>query len=127
DRDRHQRSGRWLGADRRRGYWSRVRGGRAAAGVFAVLHHQGRWDRIGTRDRQAHGRRARRNGGRREPVAWRGAGMGAAARAGGRAMTRATILVVDDDERMRNTLGVLLRNLGHEPLTAADVAGAEAV
>jgi two-component system response regulator AtoC len=42
-------------------------------------------------------------------------------------VTRATILVVDDDERLRSTLGVLLRNLGHEVLTAADLPGAQAV
>ena len=42
-------------------------------------------------------------------------------------MNRATILVVDDDERLRQTLGALLRNLGHEALMAPDVAGAEAV
>ena len=42
-------------------------------------------------------------------------------------MTRATILVVDDDEGSRTTLGVLVRNLGHEAAMAADVAAAEAV
>ena len=42
-------------------------------------------------------------------------------------MRRATILVVDDDERLRDTLGILARNLGHEALAAADVAGAERV
>jgi two-component system response regulator AtoC len=42
-------------------------------------------------------------------------------------MTRTTILVVDDDERLRNTLGALLRNLGHETLMAADLSAAEAV
>ena len=41
-------------------------------------------------------------------------------------MRRATILVVDDDERLRRTLGVLVRSLGHEDLTAIDVATAEA-
>jgi len=42
-------------------------------------------------------------------------------------VTRAIILVVDDDERLRHTLDLLLRNLGHEPLTAADLPAAEAV
>jgi len=41
-------------------------------------------------------------------------------------MRRAAILVVDDDERLRRTLGVLVRSLGHEDLTAIDVATAEA-
>ncbi|MFN8544413.1 MAG: sigma-54 dependent transcriptional regulator [Candidatus Binatia bacterium] len=40
-------------------------------------------------------------------------------------MTRAAILVVDDDERLRDTLAILVRHLGHEPVAAADVAGAE--
>jgi two-component system response regulator AtoC len=40
---------------------------------------------------------------------------------------RATILVVDDDERLRDTLGILVRNLGHDALPAADVPGAERV
>ena len=39
-------------------------------------------------------------------------------------MRRATILIVDDDERMRDTLGILVRNLGHEALAATGVAGA---
>ncbi len=42
-------------------------------------------------------------------------------------MRRATILVVDDDERLRDTLGILARNLGHEAVAAADVAGAQRV
>jgi two-component system response regulator AtoC len=40
-------------------------------------------------------------------------------------MRQATILVVDDDERLRNTLEILVRNLGHRALAAADVGGAE--
>jgi two-component system response regulator AtoC len=39
----------------------------------------------------------------------------------------ATILIVDDDERLRRTLSVLLRTLGHDVVGAGDVAGAEAV
>jgi len=39
-------------------------------------------------------------------------------------VTRAIILVVDDDERLRHTLGLLLRNLGYEALTAADLGAA---
>jgi DNA-binding NtrC family response regulator len=39
----------------------------------------------------------------------------------------ATILIVDDDERLRHTLAVLLRTLGHEVVGASDVAGAESV
>ena len=31
---------------------------------------------------------------------------------------RSTVLVVDDDERLRQTLGILIRNLGHDPLPA---------
>jgi DNA-binding NtrC family response regulator len=43
-------------------------------------------------------------------------------------MRRATILVVvDDDERLRDTLGILVRNLGHEAAAAGDIAGAERV
>src|SRR5262249_38273649 len=36
-----------------------------------------------------------------------------------------TILVVDDDERLLETLAILVRQLGHEALTALDVATAE--
>jgi two-component system response regulator AtoC len=42
-------------------------------------------------------------------------------------MIHATILVVDDDERLRQTLSLLLRTAGHEVVAAADVASAEAV
>ena len=42
-------------------------------------------------------------------------------------MTNATILVVDDDERLRHTLSLLLRTAGHEVVAAADVPGAEDV
>ena len=42
-------------------------------------------------------------------------------------MKRATILVVDDDERLRDTLGILVRSLGHDAVPAADVPGAERV
>ena len=35
-------------------------------------------------------------------------------------MTHATILVVDDDERLRHTLSLLLRTAGHEAVTAAE-------
>jgi two-component system, NtrC family, response regulator AtoC len=42
-------------------------------------------------------------------------------------VTHATILVVDDDERLRQTLSLLLRTAGHEVVAAADVAGAEEV
>jgi two-component system, NtrC family, response regulator AtoC len=37
----------------------------------------------------------------------------------------ATILIVDDDERLRLTLALLLRTLGHEVVEAPDVAAAE--
>jgi two-component system, NtrC family, response regulator AtoC len=40
-------------------------------------------------------------------------------------VTRAAILVVDDDERLRQTLGALLRNLGHDVLLASDLPAAE--
>ncbi len=40
---------------------------------------------------------------------------------------RATILVVDDDERMRHTVSLLLRTSGHDVLSAPDVPAAEAV
>jgi two-component system, NtrC family, response regulator AtoC len=40
---------------------------------------------------------------------------------------RATILVVDDDDRLRETLGILVRNLGHEALTADDIGSAQAL
>ena len=42
-------------------------------------------------------------------------------------MTHATILVVDDDERLRHTLSLLLRTAGHQVIAAADVAGADDV
>jgi two-component system response regulator AtoC len=42
-------------------------------------------------------------------------------------MTRATILVVDDDERMRETIALLAKSLGHEAVMAADVAAAHAM
>jgi two-component system response regulator AtoC len=42
-------------------------------------------------------------------------------------VTRATVLVVDDDERLRTTLDILIRNLGHEVVAAGDVPAAEAV
>jgi two-component system response regulator AtoC len=38
-----------------------------------------------------------------------------------------TILIVDDDERLRQTLSLLLRTLGHEILDAPDVTSAETV
>jgi two-component system, NtrC family, response regulator AtoC len=38
-----------------------------------------------------------------------------------------TVLVVDDDERLRQTLSLLLRTAGHEVVTAADVASATSV
>jgi two-component system response regulator AtoC len=40
-------------------------------------------------------------------------------------MRRATILIVDDDERLRDTLGILVRSLGHEALAAPDGSAAE--
>ena len=40
-------------------------------------------------------------------------------------MKRATILVVDDDERLRQTLSILIRNLGHEAVAVEDVGAAE--
>ena len=42
-------------------------------------------------------------------------------------MMRAAVLVVDDDERLLQTLGILIRKLGHEPLPAADVSEARAI
>jgi two-component system response regulator AtoC len=42
-------------------------------------------------------------------------------------MTRATVLVVDDDERHRQTLGILVRGLGHRDVVAPDVATAKAM
>jgi DNA-binding NtrC family response regulator len=42
-------------------------------------------------------------------------------------MTRSTILVVDDDDRLRATLEMLIGNLGHEVLLASDVESAELV
>jgi two-component system response regulator AtoC len=42
-------------------------------------------------------------------------------------MTHAAILVVDDDERLRHTLSLLLRTAGYEAVTAADVSGAEEI
>ncbi len=42
-------------------------------------------------------------------------------------MSSATILVVDDDERHGQTLGILIRSLGHHDIVVGDVAGANAV
>jgi DNA-binding NtrC family response regulator len=42
-------------------------------------------------------------------------------------MIGAAILVVDDDERHRQTLGILVRSLGYEAIVDADVAAANAV
>jgi DNA-binding NtrC family response regulator len=42
-------------------------------------------------------------------------------------MTGASILVVDDDERLRLTLSLLLRTAGYEVVTAANLEAAEAV
>jgi two-component system response regulator AtoC len=42
-------------------------------------------------------------------------------------VTQATILVVDDDDRLRKTLELLLRSQGHDVVAAADVAQATAI
>ncbi len=42
-------------------------------------------------------------------------------------MTPAAILIVDDDERLRGTLAILVRNLGHEAVEAGDLRAAERV
>jgi len=42
-------------------------------------------------------------------------------------MRRATVMVVDDDERLRTAMEVLIRNMGHEVLLAADVSSAQAL
>ena len=42
-------------------------------------------------------------------------------------MRQATILVVDDDEGLRETLGVVVRRLGHHDIPAGDVTAAEGV
>ena len=42
-------------------------------------------------------------------------------------MMRAAVLVVDDDERLLQTLGILIRKLGHEAIPAGDVAQARGV
>jgi two-component system response regulator AtoC len=42
-------------------------------------------------------------------------------------MMRAAVLIVDDDERLLQTLGILIRKLGHEPLPAADVTEARTI
>src|SRR5258706_14364284 len=42
-------------------------------------------------------------------------------------MTGATILIVDDDERHRQTLGILVRSLGHHDIVVADLAAARTV
>lgn len=39
-------------------------------------------------------------------------------------MRHATILIVDDDDRLRHTLGIAVRRLGHETIAAADVEAA---
>ena len=40
-------------------------------------------------------------------------------------MTAQTILIVDDDAGLLQTLAILVRQLGHQPLTAPDVASAQ--
>src|ERR1700687_1473461 len=42
-------------------------------------------------------------------------------------MKRTTVLVVDDDERLRETVGLLVKSLGHEAVTAANVAAAQVI
>jgi two-component system response regulator AtoC len=42
-------------------------------------------------------------------------------------MNPATILVVDDDEPMRHTLGMLIKTLGHEVIALEDIAAARAM
>lgn len=42
-------------------------------------------------------------------------------------MTRSTVLVVDDDERVRTTLEILVRSLGHEAVLAPDVPAAQRI
>ena len=42
-------------------------------------------------------------------------------------MTRATVLVVDDDDALRTTLGILIRLLDYDVLVAPDVPTAEAL
>ena len=42
-------------------------------------------------------------------------------------MTRATVLVVDDDEALRTTLGILIRQLDYDVMVASDVVTAEAL
>jgi two-component system, NtrC family, response regulator AtoC len=42
----------------------------------------------------------------------------------GGSVTGAAVLIVDDDDRMRETLGILLSSLGHQVVPVADVAGA---
>ena len=42
-------------------------------------------------------------------------------------MSPATVLVVDDDERLRTAMDVLVRNMGHRALLAADVSAAREI
>src|SRR5262249_13677930 len=93
--------------------------------LLTVLHHQARRDGSGSGDRQAHRRGAGRRG--RRSKRRRGWSLGVAApaaRDGGR-VSRATILVVDDDQRLRHALSLLLRTAGYEVVTAANVQAAE--
>src|SRR5262249_18255434 len=75
---------------------------------------------------RAHRRGARRNPHHRQRAQHGRRGVHPSAHGGGDGgPMSATILVVDDDERLRETLGVLVRSLGHQAIMAADVPSAE--
>src|SRR5581483_12008756 len=106
---------------------TRVRPRGAAAALLPVLQHEGGRHRPRARDLEADRRGARRYDRGRECPGRRRATPDPAAVPCGGVVKRATILVVDDDERLRDTLGILVRSLGHDAVPAADVPGAERV
>ena len=73
---------------------------------------------------QPHRRGARRQHRRRQPAPGRCALHVAPAVATGSRHEERTVLVVDDDDRMRETLGILLTSLGHDAVLGRDVADA---
>src|SRR4029453_14167449 len=99
--------------------------GGAGAGLRALLHHQARGLGARAPDRPPRGREPWR-----EPLAREPPGRGhhrarAASRGGGAVVTpKARILVVDDEQSMREFLDIFFRGEGYEVVTAPSVDSA---